>query len=177
MIRIQNYSDYCMWEGAVPPPYLSNLIVLKPDFYNFYMHPISVMYRTLQKISMPKVRCYQLVQLKNWARKTWHINKVWLIDWLTHPKEGHWKFWGGWRSQKTTFVKESMNLNWNSQKGSNQKNMDIFWNNTETNYSNNYWTEWIHVFIRCVKLQAWLLPELTCTTQGPINRINTTFQE
>ena len=35
----------------------------------------------------------------------------------TYSKEGNWKFQGGGVSQKAKFLKESMNQNWNFQKG------------------------------------------------------------
>ena len=35
----------------------------------------------------------------------------------THPVEGHWKFRGGGGSRKPKFLKESMELNWNFQRG------------------------------------------------------------
>jgi len=33
-----------------------------------------------------------------------------------HPPGGHWKFQGGWESQKPKFLIESMKLNWSSRR-------------------------------------------------------------
>jgi len=33
------------------------------------------------------------------------------------PKDGHWKFQGGWGSKRPKFLEESMKLNWNFQRG------------------------------------------------------------
>ena len=56
----------------------------------------------------------------------------------THPKEGEWKFQGGWGFKSPIFLKESMTLKMEFPEGVGFKlkitfrgrGMDIFWNNT-----------------------------------------------